>query len=124
MRGTIRKKSTTLQHFYLLKEKIQGSIFFLTISRHLHRSEDIWIKSTLDLSKKLETPYLLSQDVFFHSPKQKIISDLLAAIRTNNQLEEAQQYFFPNGERSLQRLEELEQRYSIIPDYELALKDP
>ena len=56
--------------------------------------EDIQIAA-----KENKIEYLLSQDIFFHQRKQKCVSDLLQAIRTNRGFDDCREYFFPNAER-------------------------
>ncbi len=78
-----------------------GPRFHLALSRHLHPSEDEGLQPTLRLARALDVPCLLSQDVFFHHPDRKSLSDLLHAIRCNRPVGEVTAQHFPNAERSL-----------------------
>lgn len=104
-----------------LTEHFKGRFYF-AISRHLNPSEDIWIAPTLALARRLGRSCLLSQDAFFHEPSQKDLSDLLHAIRTNQQMDQAVPHFFANSERSLPSLENLAQRFGDLPVYEHCLR--
>lgn len=126
MRGLIRrklkgKKSLLLERFSLLKEALP-SRFYLAVSRHLHRSEDYWIKPTLELANTLDLPIILSQDAFFHQAEEKSMSDLLNVIRSNKSMEQAVNQMFCNCERHLHSLSELEQRFAVFDFFEDSLK--
>ncbi|MCP4491012.1 MAG: DNA polymerase III subunit alpha [Gammaproteobacteria bacterium] len=119
MRGLIRTVQNTIQYAEL-KSLFKGD-YFLAISRHLHPAEDRWIKPTLQTARQYSLPYILSQDVFLHHRKQKSMSDLLQAIRTNQMLEDSQAYMLPNSERCLHKQSELQRLFQDIPDYRRAL---
>jgi error-prone DNA polymerase len=95
---------------------------FLAVSRHLHPAEDAWITPTLKLSKRLQIPWIPTQDVFMHHASQKSMSDLLHAIRHNRTLDQVSDQLFVNSQRSLQSLAVLEKRYGSLPDCEKALE--
>ncbi|MEZ4872743.1 MAG: hypothetical protein R2827_11015 [Bdellovibrionales bacterium] len=60
--------------------------------------------------------------MLFHEPKQKPLNDILHAIRTNLTLDEAQAQFFPNSERYLHGLQQLDKLYAPLPDFAGALR--
>ncbi|MCP3689125.1 MAG: DNA polymerase III subunit alpha, partial [Gammaproteobacteria bacterium] len=119
MRGLIRAVQNPIQYAEL-KSLFKGD-YFLAISRHLHPAEDRWIKPTLEIARQYALPYILSQDVFMHNRKQKSMSDLLQAIRTNQVLEDSQAYMLPNSERCLHGQSELQRLFHDIPHYRRAL---
>ena len=119
MRGLIRSQNNAV-HYAELKALFKGN-YYLTISRHLHPAEDLWIKPTLGIAKQYALSWLISQDVFFHQRSQKPMSDLLQAIRNNRLLDDCQTYHFPNSERCLHSAKSLERLYSSIPGYRRAL---
>ena len=98
-----------------------GERFYMAISRHLHPAEDHWIGKALSLAHQLKARCLFSQDVFFHSPERKPLSDLLHAIRQNQSLHQAGPWFFPNTERSFQSLRHLHHRYHCLPGFHQAM---
>ena len=120
MRGKIRMRDGAVPYAEL-KQHFDGN-YFLAISRHLHPAEDRWIKSTLEVARRYQLEYILSQDVFFHEPAQKSISDLLQAIRSNRVFDECRQHFFPNAERCLHKQSDLYRLFSPIPGYRGALQ--
>ncbi len=120
MRGTIRLRSGGDRHAEL-KQLFDGR-YYLAVSRHLHPAEDRWIGGTLACARRHGIKYLLSQDVFFHDRRQKCMSDLLQAIRSNRVFDSCREYFFPNAERCLHRDVELNRLFGAIPDYRDALK--
>ncbi|MAF91916.1 MAG: hypothetical protein CL674_11660 [Bdellovibrionaceae bacterium] len=118
MRGRLRKGSAS--SFYKeLKELF--SDYYLCVSRHLHPAEDYWIKEQLKLSKDLNIGVLYSQDVFMHHPSQKALSDILHCIRTNKNIFNNSEHFFPNAERYPHSLEAIAKIYSELPDFEKTL---
>jgi error-prone DNA polymerase len=119
MRGNIRCQNSP-QYYAELGALFQGS-FYLAISRHLHPAEDRWIKPTLEIAKKNQLEILLSQDVFFHQRSEKIMSDLMQAIRNNTTFDGCPQHYFPNSERCLHHQAELHRLFSTIPNYQQAL---
>ncbi len=98
-----------------------GGRFYFAVTRHLTAAVDTCIAPTLQLAKALGRPCLLSQDVFFHEPARKPLSDLLYAIRTNRTLDDAVAHMFVNDEASLHALGEIAQRHQRLPIYEEAL---
>ena len=119
MRGGIRKRNSG-NHYAELKQLFDGR-YYLAISRHLHPSEDRWIKTTLGYAADYGLEYILSQDVFFHNRQQKCVSDLLQAIRSNRVFDQCREHFFPNSERCPHHLGELERLFAVIPGYRRAI---
>lgn len=127
MRGLIRKiyqnqKNTEYYERIRILRELFPKRFFLILSRHLHPAEDMWIRPVLAISKKLDIPWLISQDPFFHEPRQKIMSDLLHSIRINKTLEQSVDHMFVNNQRSLQTLSEITRRYRPIHGFKEALR--
>ena len=123
MRGLIRRSSddaALLNRWQALADHFPGR-FFAVLSNHLNPGEDVWINQTLNLAGKSGARCLLSQDVFFHAPKQKDMSDLMHAIRTNLTLDQAVPHMFANSERSLHSLSGLASRFCSIPNFRNAL---
>ena len=119
MRGDIRQVGNH-PHLIPLKEHFNEHLY-LAISRHLHLAEDLWIHPTISLAKQLEVPLLCCQDAFFHDPTRKNLSDILHAIRTNKAIQDCPEHLFPNTERYLRPLPELEALFSKFPFYEQSL---
>jgi len=120
MRGLIRSQQTHAYYGAFL-EHFCGQFYF-AVSKHFHPAEDHWINPTLKLAQQLGAECLLSQDVFFHHRSEKSMSDLLHAIRTNKVFAQCKEHLFPNGERSLHRLHDIERFFSDLPIYQTALK--
>ncbi len=126
MRGIMRARGPDatiriLERLGLLRE-IFGQNLSLAVSRHLHKSEDLWIPRTLRFAKQFALPWICSQDVFFHQPDQKPMSDLLLTIQRNQTLAGNVSHMFPNRERHLHALSQLEQVYGVIPDFGASLQ--
>ena len=119
MRGLIRRRDAETRCAEL-KSLFAGE-YYLAISRHLHPAEDRWIQQSLDLARRHGLEYILSQDIFMHARRQKCVSDLLQAIRSNRRFDQCQEHFFPNGERCLHRVDELTRLFSPIPGCARAL---
>ena len=119
MRGTVRCRNPDFAHAEL--KSLFDNRYFLAVSRHLHPAEDRWIETTLQQARDHRLEILLSQDVFFHQREQKVVSDLLQAIRTNRVFDECREYFFPNAERCLHRADELQRLFAVIPGHRRAL---
>lgn len=125
MRGLIRRCAAVddtqlLTRWRVLSEHFSGR-FYAVLSSHLNPGEDCWIQQTLDLARRTNAPCLLSQDVFFHEPKQKDMSDLLHSIRTNLNLDQAVPHMFANSERSLHNLAGIANRFAALPGFRQAL---
>lgn len=118
MRGLIRKSVSRTQ-YQLRKNTLKD--YYLCLSRHLHPSEDQYIKNQLRMSDELNIKKLYTQDAFFHSSSRKPMSDLLHSIRTNLPIKDSCGHFFPNAERYLHKLDDLHKIYSPLPDYEQSL---
>ncbi|MCB0379214.1 MAG: error-prone DNA polymerase [Bdellovibrionales bacterium] len=119
MRGAIRN-SQDLSYIKDLKDHFHDDAY-MALSRHLHPSEDVWVQRSLGLAKKYELPTLFCQDVFFHEPERKVMSDLLQAIRTNLTMDQAGAHFFPNAERHCKDLSDLAGLFGGFPDFEKSL---
>lgn len=118
MRGLIRRATPAMVYArYQSVREAFGPNFFLLISRHLNPAEDHWIPLTLELGRRLEIPYLCSQDAFFHDEKSKELCDILQAIRLNQTVDEVMPHLFINRERCLQPTELLYQRYQGLPGF-------
>jgi len=126
MRGYVRTQDVNSaearERFGALREHFQGR-FYCVFSRHLNAAEDSWMGASWELAKRLSLPVLLSQDVFFHTPERKALSDVLCAIRHNKTVENLSSQLFSNAERSLHSLGYIERLYSSLPFYEDALKN-
>lgn len=112
MRGLLRRSETEafFNQLSFLKEKFNENLYQL-ISPALHPSEDKWILDYLKCARENDIKILLSQDVFFAKPEDKIISDLQQAIRENSSLEEVSDYVFSNDERCLKSKAEIYARF-------------
>jgi error-prone DNA polymerase len=127
MRGILRRREKGREE--RLKERFRSlstlfpGRFYLALSCHLSPAEDLWIAPTLAMGKELGLPFLLDQDVFFHEPRRKMMSDLLQSIRQNVPLDQAVPFMFTNHERSFKSLEALAFRYGSLPVFERALEN-
>ena len=126
MRGVMRlskyqDQNESRKYFKPLVDHFSGRFYF-TVSRLLHQAEDRWIPNVLALTDFFATPYLPSQDVFFAKREDKVISDLLHAIRHNVTLDEVSDQLFINSHRSLHSLPALNRLYADIPGIQAALK--
>jgi error-prone DNA polymerase len=123
MRGIMR--SADISHAYqrasLLKEKFNRN-FFLIISRHLNPSEDRWIPHVKELAKALACGTIFSQDPYFCRPEDKILNDVMHAIRLNRKVDDIAFHHFINDQRSLHSLEILERLYGSLDSAESALR--
>jgi error-prone DNA polymerase len=121
MRGLIRRENrAVVEARYKRLREAFGPNFFLLISRHLNPAEDHWIPLTLELGRRLDIPYLCSQDPFFHDEKSKEVCDILQAIRLNQTVDAVIPHLFVNRERCLQPTALLYQRYQGLPGFQEA----
>lgn len=124
MRGLIRRndKVKWLKQLSTFKEIFSSDLYFI-ISRHLNPAEDCWVPKQLEAANKLSSAILLSQDVFFHSPNRKPLSDTLHAIRTNLSLAECGDQLFVNDQRHILSPQDFHRRYCNLPCYHSALEN-
>ena len=106
----------------LLREKFSDRLYF-AVSRHFNPAEDAWIRETINLGRRVNAKFLLSQDAYFHRPAQKDLSDLLHAVRTNLTMDDAVEHMFVNSERALHPIASLAERFSPIPIWQEALQN-
>lgn len=99
-----------------LKSAFNNNLY-LAKTRTFNNFSDSKIKYVNNLSKALDLRTIISQDVFYHSRNQKNFHDLITAIKNNLKVEEALDYFFPNGERSFHSKEEIFKMYSNFGDF-------
>lgn len=97
--------------------------FYILISRHLQALEDQWIPQALAMASRLEIPVLFTQDVFFSTPEEKDVCDLLQAIRLNQPLDNIPEHLFVNSRRCLHSQPALEKIYSQLPYYREAVQN-
>ncbi len=123
MRGLMRRGDPALsrQRIEGLKD-LFGERLYLAVSRHLHPGEDAWIGPTLELARKAGVKVLLAQDAFFHHGAQKPVSDILHAIRTNQEMNACVEHMFVNAERSLHPLDNLVRRFGDLPCFKDAME--
>lgn len=123
MRGLIRRgnRQRWLAQLQTLKEYFADNLY-LVISRHFNPAEDCWIPHQIAAAEALEIATLLSQDVFFHSPECKPLSDTLHAIRTNETLEDCVEHMFVNDQRHILSPQDFHKRYRDLPCYDSALR--
>ena len=73
--------------------------------------EDLWLHRYLDVARSLGMKILISQDVFFPESKDKMVCDLLHAVRMNQTFDEMTPHMFVNDERCLKSSTELTARF-------------
>lgn len=103
-----------------LREHFGGEVY-MALTRLMHPFEDALIAPALSIIKKYQWKFLFSQDAFFHVREQKPLSDLLHAIRCNQTIDQCGAQFFPNEQRFLHNLCELEAIYRVFPQYRQGL---
>jgi error-prone DNA polymerase len=102
---------------------IFGSSFYMAVTLALHPVEDAGLVETIELAQSRGIPLLLSQDVFFHDPGYKRVSDVVTAIRRNCDMEGGMPHMWPNSERSLHSLGVLESRYGRLSWFSEAIEN-
>ena len=83
----------------------------------------MWINRYYEIAKALDVKTLMSQDVFFPSSSEKIMSDLQQAIRTNQSLDEISDYLFVNDERCLKSRPEIMARFGQFDFFESSIRN-
>ena len=124
MRGALRRGEDKLflSNYKKLKEFFCENIYQL-LSPGLSPSENMWINRYYEMAKVLDVKTLMSQDVFFTSSSEKIMSDLQQAIRTNQSLDEISDYLFVNDERCLKSRPEIMARFGQFEFFESSIRN-
>ncbi|MCX6117072.1 MAG: error-prone DNA polymerase [Proteobacteria bacterium] len=113
-------KDVWYKQLHSLKEMFKDDLYF-AVSRHLNPAEDAWIYDQIEASQKFKSHILMTQDVFFHTPSRKPLSDTLHAIRTNSTLSECVDHMFANDQRTLLSPQDFHRRYSPLPFFSEAM---
>lgn len=123
MRGLLRTHPKRWrEHCTQIKDTLGSSAYFLSVARHLNPVEDQGLAFAVQTARDLDLSLLLCQDIFFHAPERKALSDVLHAIRLNQPIGMVGEYLFNNTHRCLQPLAHLERLYGVLPFYERALR--
>jgi error-prone DNA polymerase len=123
MRGLIRRNKQQIWSTQntLLKDLFRENLYFV-VSRHLSPAEDAWIPKQIDTAHSLDAKILLSQDIFFHCPSKKNLSDVLHSIRVNRTIDHSVEHMFVNDQRTFLSPQDFHKRYQSLPCYPSALR--
>ena len=84
---------------------------WLAWERHLHPQDDERLDLMQRLSRRYNLPLLAAGDVHYHVRERQRLQDVMACVRARCSLHDAQAPLFPNGERHLRNLANLQRFY-------------
>jgi len=116
MRGLLRsgKKSLHQHQLKVLKQRCTGGLY-QSIGVYKHPGEDCFRDGYAGIARQESIPLVLSQDVFFASPEEKYLSDVMHAIRLNKSVDQIPRQLFVNDHRSILSMEYLFALYKDLP---------
>ncbi len=116
MRGLLRRGEVD-QHFAQLKKlkKVFCGDLYQSVGVYNHPGEDCFRQHYVGAAEKESVELVLSQDIFFSSPEDKYLSDVMQAIRMNKSIEEVPRHLFVNDHRSILSLDYLFKLYQDLP---------
>lgn len=87
--------------------EIFGEDFFLELWSHQLRQEEKLCREMLEMSKKLWIPWVVTNNVHYVHPEQRIIHDVLTCVRHQTTLAQAGRKLRPNGNWYMKSPEEM-----------------
>ena len=113
MPGELQKGS---EKFYGDLKEVFGRDFSLPISRFLDGHDSKRTELACELSRKLDIPLIVTNDVHFHLADKKSLQDVLVSIREGRPLSEIGTDLFSNAERHLKSPEQMSKLFSDMPE--------
>ncbi len=92
-----------------------GERLSLGIARHHDADDEAVLEPTVRLASRLRVPLAVANEVTFHDPERKALSDVLTCIRLGLTLPEAGRRLAPNAERRLHPPREVARRFADLP---------
>ncbi len=93
-----------------LRERFTSRLW-LAWERHLHPQDDERLDLMQRLSRRYNLPLLAAGDVHYHVRERQRLQDVMACVRARCSLHDARAPLFPNGERHLRNLANLQRFY-------------
>lgn len=84
----------------------------------LHRGVDDHLRAQRlrELSSKTDVPLVASGGVYYHTPQRMLMHDCVTAIRCGMTIDQVHQQRFPNSQRHLRSLDEINRIFADMPD--------
>lgn len=82
---------------------------------HLGPNDAMELERMVQLSQQVKVPIAAANDVHYHIPKRRFLHDVVTAIRHRSTVAELGAHRFPNGERYLKSLAQMEQLFAEVP---------
>ena len=93
-----------------------GDRAYLLAELHMGADDASRLARLKQLSMDLDLPLVAAGDVHYHSPSRLPLFDLLTAIRTQTTVDKVASERFPNAQRHLRSLSQLQQLYAATPE--------
>jgi len=93
-----------------------GSELYLGASRGYRGDDAKQLYRLAELGKRLETPLLATNDIYYHAPDRRPLQDVLTCIREKCTIPNAGFRLFENAERYLKPIEEMHRLFRPYPD--------
>ncbi|WP_325591875.1 error-prone DNA polymerase [Puia sp.] len=93
-----------------------GRDLYLGASRGYRGDDAKQLYRLAELGKRLETPLLATNDIYFHAPGRRPLQDVLTCIREKCTIHNAGFRLFENAERYLKPIEEMHRLFRHYPD--------
>ena len=99
-----------------LREVFGKDNFFLELQYH-NRPEQAQVNSQLiSLSKKLDIPLVVTNNVHYPDPEDRRLQDALVCVKNHTNLDQAGTLLYPNAERHLKNPEDMARMFAKYPE--------
>ena len=90
---------------------------WVDVSRSLDRATEQTTRHAIHIAEKMKVPIVATGDVRSAHPRGRVLLDALTCLKHKTTLDHAGRLLFSNAERSLQRREQIVERFSDQPDW-------
>jgi error-prone DNA polymerase len=93
-----------------------GNEIYLAASRRYRGNDNKYLYQLSQLSKKTGVPLVATNDVYYHEPSRRQLQDILTCIREKCTIYDAGYRLYPNAERYLKPVEEMNRLFRHYPE--------
>jgi error-prone DNA polymerase len=88
---------------------------YLAVSKTYRNDWDLHFAETLKLSKSIQVPLVVTNDVYYHIPHRRILQDIITCIRHGCPINQAGFKLLQNSERHLKSPSEMHRMFKDLP---------
>lgn len=99
-----------------LKEVFGKENFYLELQYHSRPEQESVNSQLISLSKKLDVPFVATNNVHYMEPEDRKLQDVLVCIKNHTNLDQAGTLLYPNAERYLKSSEDMTKIFADFPE--------